>query len=418
MDKVIIKEKTSDTLSILWLGLIIYTIGILSEDYFQLYNIFVFKLLIISGILMVVFTLLRFMSFSNANRKKEIWGLFLIILLWNGIMFIRSDVSEITQKSNYLLPYPILPYFAIFLMMLPLKNLLRSFIGVTYMVNVLFLFIFFIPIIEYNNGFRQFYLETFAIGAGFIYITNKYHSSQKCFIALLVLFLAFLVATLTARRNLMLTFGLYMLIGSINIVINGKIKSIESKLIAILVSFILLIGAISFYIQESSGTFSNITKRAKEDTREDVFLAFAIDMANPKDLILGRGVFGQYYCPGVDKDENDEYNDYRNDIECGYLQIILKGGLIYLILYLLIFIIAIYKGLKSSNQLSKGCAYILIIQLIDLAPFGLHAFNTKTFMIWLAVAICLDLNISKMKDSEIFDMLFKKKKTLLPWEKR
>lgn len=410
------KKNDFSDLYILWIGLIIYNIGTLSEDYFQLYNIVLFKLLIFSGILLVVYTLLKHASFNNNNYNKSIWLIFTLTVLWIGIMFIRSDTSEITQKINYLLPYSALPYCAILLLMLPLENMLRSFIDITYKTNVIFIFLFIIPIVESNNGFRQLFLESFAIGAGFIYITNKYHTTRNCLIALIVLFLAFLVATITARRNLMLTFGMYMLIGSINIVINGKIKSIESKLIAILGGCMLLIFAYTFYTRESSGAFSNITKRAKEDTREQVFLAFAIDMSNSKDLILGRGMFGKYYCPGVDKDVNDEYNDYRKDIECGYLQIILKGGCIYLFLYLVMMFLAIYKGLKSSNQLSKGCAYILIIQLIDMAPFGLHAFNTKTFMIWLAVAICLNLNITKMKDNEISDILFTKKKTLLPWD--
>lgn len=417
MDNVIIKEKGFNTLSTIWYGLVMYNIILLSELYFEIYDDLTLNLLLVASILIVIINIASYYSFEYQNKVNKI--IIGCIFFWYLVMYINSDPTELLMKFNYLLPYSVLPYCVILLLGLPTINFLRSSINAIYKINILFLFIFFIPLLIRDNGIKQLFLETFAAGAGFIYITNKFHSSRNCFIALIVLVLAFIVATLTARRNLMLTFGLYILIGSIGVIINGKIKSLESKFIAILITLLLLIGGISFYLQESTGTFSLLTERAKENTREEVFLAYAIDMANPKDLILGRGMFGEYYCPGIDKDEEaDEFKDYRKDIECGYLQIILKGGIIYLLLYLSIFCLAIYKGLKSSNQLSKSCTCLLLIQLIDMFPFGLHAFNIKTFIIWLAIAICLDVDIRKMKDIEVMNILFKKKLTLLPWKKK
>lgn len=410
----ILINKQPTNLSWLWWWVIIYNVIAFIGEFFN--NIMIFKLLSAIAIAIVMFVLIKFISFNFSDRW-EIRIVYLPLLLWVIIMFCFSGVTNLTTPFNYLYTYGILPYSAMLLLLIPTKLLLQSFMPVIYKINAVYLLLFFIPLVFFNNEYKQFFFETFAIGSGIIYITNKYHSPKTCLIALLSLILAFLVATLTARRNLMLTFGMYILMGSILLIVNGKIKSIEVKFISILCGFALLLGSIFFYLQESSGAFSQITGRATENTREEVFIAYAIDMANIKDLVLGRGVFGQYYCPGVEKDEFGISNDYRGNIECGYLQWILKGGVIYLVLYLSLFCIAIFRGLRSSNQLSKGCALTLLVQLIDMISFGLHAFNIKTFIIWMAVAICLDHNMNKMNDNEIMNIILKKKNKLLPWQK-
>jgi hypothetical protein len=69
-----------------------------------------------------------------------------------------------------------------------------------------------------------------------------------------------------------------------------------------------------------------------------------------EDWVIGRGMLGQYYCPGVDEATfQNSYTDYRNMIETDYLNIILKGGLISLGLVLLITIPAAIKGIFYSK---------------------------------------------------------------------
>ena len=65
-----------------------------------------------------------------------------------------------------------------------------------------------------------------------------------------------------------------------------------------------------------------------------------------KDWIVGRGINGDTYCPNV---QGDAITNYRNVIETGYLQTILKGGVISLGLFLLIAIPAIIHGLFYSK---------------------------------------------------------------------
>ena len=96
----------------------------------------------------------------------------------------------------------------------------------------------------------------------------------------------------------------------------------------------------------------------------------------------------------------------------------MKGGVILLLLYLTLFIMAICKGFRASNQLCKGAACILCVQLMDMIAFGLHAFNTKTFMLWMLLSVCLNRSFLNMTDEQVQNMFYKKKYNLLSWEKK
>ena len=88
-------------------------------------------------------------------------------------------------------------------------------------------------------------------------------------------------------------------------------------------------------------------------TQERVELYFYDDMKT-KDWIIGRGINGEYFLSNV---EENQITNYRRNIETGYLQTILKGGLISLGLFIFIAIPALIKGLfYSKNILSKAAA--------------------------------------------------------------
>ena len=132
------------------------------------------------------------------------------------------------------------------------------------------------------------------------------------------------------------------------------------------------------------------------------FFDIPFDLFSP----IGKGIYGTYFAPGIDGEILDDTYDERGFIECGYLQIILKGGLINLILLLAIFIPAIFKGYKSSNNtFSKVAASIIAVYLIDLLPFGLPVFDPKYIMVWMCVSICYNKDIRKMSNEEIRELL-------------
>lgn len=418
MDYVIREDKGNLKIDLLWIGLILYNIGILLEEFFDVYNVAFFKLFIAFGILFCFFSMYSNLSFNFKNRNGYFRIVVLIMFLWYLFMIVNSDLKKLLSIGSFVMPYSLISYSVFLLLFFKTDMLVRSLFRASEKVNYIFILLFLIPAFyNVNSNFIQLFIETFAFGAAIIFITNKYHSNKNIIISLIVLLVAFLVAALQARRNLMLTTGMYLLIGGGYALINGKLKSIEAKLIVLITGFLILLGSITYYLSESTGIFSKITGRASENTREVVFVSFAADMSNMKDFLFGRGFTGEYYSPGVDQDDVGEYNDYRRVIECGYLQLILNGGVIYLFLYLLLFVGAICMGVSSKNQLMHGSAFMLVVQIIDMVPFGLHAFNFKAFMIWTIVALCYDSAFRKMTDAEVLEELYQVKIKKLPWKK-
>lgn len=146
--------------------------------------------------------------------------------------------------------------------------------------------------------------------------------------------------------------------------------------------------------------FSTLLERGDENTRDGVEESFYADMKSQTDWIFGRGWFGQYYEP--------IFKTYRSSIETGFLALILRGGFLYLIPYVLILAFtAIYGYFKSRNLFCKSFAIMCLMQIVNLYPFGWPAFNFFHFLIWLGVWICNIKSFRELTDNQIKTYLFK-----------
>jgi len=140
-----------------------------------------------------------------------------------------------------------------------------------------------------------------------------------------------------------------------------------------------------------------------ENSREGiVYPEFFADMRTMEDWIYGRGLNGAYYSPGFVQYMKDSGLDpsnslgvrpgYRPGLECGYLQTILKIGLIGLILILILTFLGIYLGLfRSKNNFVKVGSFILIEWLVFMYPAGLPEFSLS----FILFCLCLGLTLSK-----------------------
>ena len=145
-----------------------------------------------------------------------------------------------------------------------------------------------------------------------------------------------------------------------------------------------------------------MAQRGDEDTRTGVELYFYDDM-KIKDWIVGKGAGGTYFCPDI---EVDQVSDYRSGIETGYLQLILKGGLINLGLLLLIAVPASIKGIFfSKNLLSKAAGIWILLFMVNLYPQNAVSFNLSYILVWISIGICFSAKIRKMTDEDIRDKL-------------
>lgn len=245
-------------------------------------------------------------------------------------------------------------------------------------------------------------LADLSLPAGFILMTYKFHSNKKIFIALVAIILALFLAIIRARRGLaVITFSIiffsYLLLN-----FNSK-----RKLIVIYLSILIMsLGAI--YVSNMYNIGKNrivgfLAERGDEDTRNSVELFFYDDMKT-NDWIIGKGLTGKYFCPDV---EEDQLTNYRSLIETGYLQVILKGGIISLSLLFLIIIPAFIKGIFfSKNLFAKAAGNWILVFIISLYPSIPTSFTLNYLLIWISVGICFSNDIRKMSNEDIDNQFF------------
>lgn len=250
-------------------------------------------------------------------------------------------------------------------------------------------------------------IETLArligIASGFILMTFKYHSTKRLLLAGLVMAVSILLSVYKARRGLTLTLGSVSLAA-----LFLYLRYTRYKILSVyLLSLVLIAGALyatGIYNVGNNQLLNRMSDRGTEDTRLGVELYFYNDMRDI-DWAIGRGMNGSYYCPGIDE---GALTDNRKLIETGYLQIILKGGLVRLILFLLIMVPAVFLGLfHSGNLLSKAAAIWILIAVGSLYPATVEAFSLWYILVWLSAGICYSKRIRNMRDEEL-EFYFKK----------
>jgi hypothetical protein len=121
----------------------------------------------------------------------------------------------------------------------------------------------------------------------------------------------------------------------------------------------------------------------------------------PVDWIIGKGINGQYYCPGVELGQG-RVSIFRRGIETDYLTIILKGGIVSLGLMLLIILPAIVKGFfKSKNLLAKASATWIFLYLVSLYPAPVTTFTLNYLIVWISIGLCYSQKFRNLTDDDL-----------------
>jgi hypothetical protein len=307
-------------------------------------------------------------------------------------------------------------YFSPILLLFP-RNLLYIkkainvilILGIIYTIySILFIRHLLMPYnIQNSQDILEYFSKTLSIPCGFVLLTYIYHSNKKNLTALFVLILTFIFAIFRARRALAYLV-LWPIIITYIIYLNYSKRYILKFLIfLILASSITILVAswqnIMGYLSDNSAT-SWFIDRIGQDSRSEVEQYFFRDL-KPIDWIIGKGINGKYFCPGISEGVG-QVSIYRSGIETDYLTIILKGGIIFLGLKLLIAIPAIFKGLfRSKNLLSKAAGIWILFYLIDLYPAPVTTFSLNYLLVWISIGICYSWKLRNMSDNNIKEVL-------------
>ncbi len=405
-------QKCKQSLNLFWIGFVLYSF-LFSLTSSPATNQIITQGFQIIGIGLMAFGFMNIMQFSIHNSYLR--TLFILFCLWSLFVFIRANDIDYNYIKSILFDgwYGIFSYFVPMIILIPKKLLFyKKLFQIILILGILGLLLdlYFARELldpDINNFESQAILEvintTLCLSAGFILLTYKYHSRKSIIIALMVIGGTVFFAIFRARRAMILMNVIPLLIAYFIYVYNSKAKY---KIWIILFSIAVTVIVTNYFIQiyYSDQHFENIQKKSFENTRTGVEECFFRDMTR-SEFIMGKGLNGQYYCPGIDQ---GTVSMYRSVIETGYLNMILKGGVIYMGLWLLIALPAIYYGFfRSKNTLSKAGAIWIFLFLLFHYPTTVNTFTLHYFIFWIAIDICYSRQLRVIPE-EILQSYLKK----------
>lgn len=368
------------------------------------------------GLILILYNSILRVHTSKMPFNGFVRLLFYFYIIWIVYIIIKPfSTTEVLRGSGSfspISPYLLLSYATPFFAFLGIKNLsLKSVFKFSYIYGIIGIILL---ILNYRNVFTinpqifdseeyQGYIQIIGVPHMFLYSTSF---MMLCFafvvpkyrwLAFICMFLALFTVMFTARRS-----GVF--IDLLIFIFTFYLYTFESKegskiLKVLFVLAIIGTGFIVFYMYFDT-TFSLLFSRLDEDTRsgvEDYF--YSSFNGKTSDWIVGRGINGFYFSPFAGDVD-------RQIIETGYLQLILKGGIINLILFVFFLLHSAFLGFfRTKNVLTKAMALYLLAHVIYLIPFGLPTFSFEYIIVWVCVVYCQSKDWRMKNNSAIIEYL-------------
>jgi hypothetical protein len=275
---------------------------------------------------------------------------------------------------------------------------------------ICFISIFILPLLIIKGlSTSYFYNErtTGFLGVNILVVSNfffflllfKYLPKKHTIIYFISWFLSSLTTIVFARRG-----GIVMNIVLISFVflVYFMTRKGVGKMKVFIYMLVLVLSMFALYIFKNS-LFEYLSYRGFEDTRSGVNIA-VLSQLDKTEQIFGKGVYGRYYFPI----EGDMFfNGWRYAVETGFLQMVLRGGYILAILYVLVLLIPAIKGLfLSRNIFCKAGGLYIIYGLISLYPHGIFELNFQFFIYWTLAVLCYSKKVRNLNDETIKQIFF------------
>lgn len=401
-------------------GIFIYTFGVLLPMFFPITYIGAGCCFI--GLFFIIAAFQNF-SFSLLPKNKYLKLIFKLYFIWSIIVFLRGifDSEDIKDFMFYLIgnrfgliPFVFIPLAIIYGTNIFFYKNIFKWIFVYTIAFILLTIVYLIPVLdspkygeEYVKyvGWIEFLTKSLYLSCSLVLLTIPFQKIKIQISSLLAFCLALLISTIFARRNLIFSIGIA---GIFTIIFYSFSRFGTPKKLLFFAIITVLMSTFYVYLSKNSTVerFTFLTSRLEEglnESRDDIEQKMFKDFsATPLDYIWGRGGNGSYTTS-----EFIEINgNQRRSMETGYLAMILKGGVIYLFLHLLILIPAVYKGLfQSNNFLVKAGALLIIISILELYPAGFNGATLYNLIIWACVGMCYSLGMRRMDNKEILNII-------------
>ncbi len=123
------------------------------------------------------------------------------------------------------------------------------------------------------------------------------------------------------------------------------------------------------------------------------------------DLLLGRGAVATYETQLVALAQDYLQGSRRLGIEIGYLDQILKGGIVLVLLFLAVAVSAAILGLfRSRNHFTRCLAYVIVGWLLLMLTAAVPRGEMRYVLFWLAVGGCLSRELRAMTNADLVNL--------------
>lgn len=236
-----------------------------------------------------------------------------------------------------------------------------------------------------------------------LFLFYKVESKSSLLIITAFVLLYFIVVD-WGRRGRTIYFLLmlsYPLVNWIQSFLIGRVKSVKKYNFAILIGITLLsLWSIS-NVEKVAFLARGLDSDAVEQSRGVIFINFFNDFGSEsKDWLVGRGMLGlvKRGIAGV---------ELETDIENGWLTLLLRFGLIFVIPFFLLLLKISLKGLRAKNFLIKLCGWNVFVYLIDLLSSDMLAFNPRNMLMVVSILAIRNKYLYYANDGDIHQILFK-----------
>lgn len=336
--------------------------------------------------------------------------IFLLIIIWGVVVVVRSIEFEFKVLTDLFgIPSTGMAWVIPILLVVGLneniwQSLLNIFTFHTLIGVVVFPVFFFM--FNYNKMSPEFLNWSLLYASGFILLMYRH---QKLWVSIIAGFglIAFcLNAAMMGRRFMLIVGAIYLFLFVIIFFLKERRWSVKYTvaIVTLCVLFSLkgilgLIDVTESFSSKFQYGYSLLKDKGFSDSRSWIIDDFFNSLSGT-DFLFGRGALGDYNSIAINK--RLEWGSDRKDVEIGYLQLILKGGVVMLILFMLISFPACWFGLfLSNNSLTLAAGCVVLNRLIEMFIFGLPSANGGYVLFWLAIGACLNPRLRKMKDDEL-----------------
>lgn len=335
-----------------------------------------------------------------------------LFVTWSILLLIgsfRTDIfyiQEIFGGRYYFIPF-LLPLFFLFT-----QNELYFF---KLLLRYTFILTFFAVAIQlysliFKRGIESWYdqytlIMTFDLATPLLlFVSHLYKKRSVTILAIIYYLNTIFLSALWGRRGWFLANLLLFILFIIIRIKSDSVHPFRKFKIAFIFSLsaLTLVALSPLYVNKLYIFERGIDKSGWEDSRGKVVEDFFEDFKSQKDWLLGRGLNGTVLRT-ILKD-----GDQARFVEIGYLNILLKGGLLFLIPMLTLFLRSSYLGFfKTNNDLTKGLAAVIILQVAEMFTFGMADFSPRYILVCIATAACYNRHLRSISNKRLMIILNK-----------